>query len=129
MEKKFRLCYVGGNVMYFTDNFEHQWGDDWDDAPYDCNAEEPYEWIDEWPAEENIKNGHGHIRYIAYRPDWKVSTLNDGCLDSPFSVKEINKGDIAWLRHRDMKGLMAGATMEEAIKWLKKANLKFGEIK
>ena len=33
-DKLYRLCYVSGNIMYFTDNFENQTGDDWDDAPY-----------------------------------------------------------------------------------------------
>jgi hypothetical protein len=27
-DKEFRLCYVDGNIMYFTDNFEKQWGQD-----------------------------------------------------------------------------------------------------
>ena len=42
--KPFKLCYVRHNILYFTDSFEKQWGDDWDDAPYEHNAGEPYEW-------------------------------------------------------------------------------------
>lgn len=47
----YKLCYIDDNgysnqgVAYFTDNLENQWGDDWDDAPYEHNAESPYhEW-------------------------------------------------------------------------------------
>ena len=46
--------------------------------------------------------------------------------NSPFSVEEINKGSIAWLRHDEAGNLMAGATMLEAIKWLKAAGIKWG---
>lgn len=43
MEKEFKLCYVEGNKAWFTDNFENQWGDDWDDKPYEDNAGYPYD--------------------------------------------------------------------------------------
>lgn len=33
-DKEFRLCYVHGNIMWFTDNFEGIWGDDWNDTTY-----------------------------------------------------------------------------------------------
>ena len=37
------LCYVEGNFAYFTTQpLAKQWGDDWDDAPYEHNAGEPY---------------------------------------------------------------------------------------
>lgn len=42
MEKKYYLCYVDGNKAWFTDNWEHIWGDDWNDAPYEYNAGNPY---------------------------------------------------------------------------------------
>ena len=29
--------------MYFTSDLENQWGDDWDDSPYEHNAGPPYE--------------------------------------------------------------------------------------
>lgn len=33
------LCYVDGGKAYFTtQKLEDQWGDDWDDAPYEHNA-------------------------------------------------------------------------------------------
>ena len=37
------LCYVKGPWAYFTTQpLKKQWGDDWDDAPYEHNAGEPY---------------------------------------------------------------------------------------
>ena len=38
-----RLCYVSGCFAYFTSkDLTEQWGDDWNDAPYEHNAGEPY---------------------------------------------------------------------------------------
>lgn len=38
-----RLCYVSGPFAYFTSKeLSEQWGDDWNDAPYEHNAGEPY---------------------------------------------------------------------------------------
>ena len=126
-EKEFRLCYVDENVMYFTDNFENQWGDDWNDAPYEHNAEEPYEWRDDLTEEEN--KYHGHIRYIGYRTSWEIRTPDVGYLNSPYSVEQINKGAVPWLYCDEAGGLMGGSTIDEAIEWLKKAGLKWGELK
>ena len=40
---KEKLCYVEGNIAYFTtQDLDKQWGDDWDDAPYEHNAGLPY---------------------------------------------------------------------------------------
>jgi hypothetical protein len=41
------LCYIKDNWAYFTTNLKDQWGDDWDDAPYDRNAGEPYTHYDD----------------------------------------------------------------------------------
>ena len=95
-DKLYRLCYVSGNIMYFTDNFENQTGDDWDDAPYEHNAGEPYEWVDEWSAESN--KYRGHIRMIAFMTDRWLDYPCDGYGNSPFSVDDINAGAIAWIR-------------------------------
>ena len=43
MEQYYKLCYVEGNKAWFTNNFEKQWGDDWNDSPYECNAGYPYD--------------------------------------------------------------------------------------
>ena len=123
-DEKLRLCYVDENIMYFTDNFEHQWGDDWNDRPYEHNAEPPYELKDDEP----VRGGYGHIRKIAFENRWYIRRPCDGHLNSPYSVEDINKGAIAWLYSEEAGGLMAGATMDEAIEWCRKAKIKFGEL-
>ena len=40
---EYKLCYVDGNKAWFTNNFEKQWGDDWNDRPYEHNAGLPYD--------------------------------------------------------------------------------------
>ena len=52
------LCYVAGNFAYFTTKpLSEQWGDDWDDAPYEHNAGTPYSpcWHNE-PGHRNNPN-------------------------------------------------------------------------
>ena len=128
--KQFKLCYVDGNIMYFTDNFKNQWGDDWNDAPYEYNAEPPYdrryytEYDDEWCRE----NGKGNIKHIAFVDDGRTAQPKDGYTNSPYSVEAINKGAIAWLYHAEAGALKGGATMAEAKRWLKKAGVLWGEL-
>lgn len=129
MSKQFKLCYVRDNIMFFTDNFERQWGDDWDDAPYEYNAEEPYdrkyytEYSDEWCRE----HGKGNIRYIAYK-GYDIAEPKDEHWNSPYSVEAINNKAVPWLYCDEAGGLFAGATMTEAKRWLKKAGVIWGEL-
>jgi len=40
--QKSALCYVSGPWAYFTTQaLNKQWGDDWDDAPYEQMREDP----------------------------------------------------------------------------------------
>ena len=67
MEKflNYKLCYVDSDeyfdapmTLYFTEleDVTEQWGDDWDDAPYEHNAGTPYE-NDYSKPEQGVKNG------------------------------------------------------------------------
>ena len=38
----YKLCYVDGNEAWFTSDWKNQWGDDWNDRPYEHNAGSPY---------------------------------------------------------------------------------------
>src|SRR5687767_4237066 len=39
-----KICYADGRWAHFTtQELSQQWGDDWDDAPYEHNAGWPYE--------------------------------------------------------------------------------------
>ena len=132
MSKQYKLCYVDENILYFTDNFANQWGDDWDDAPYEHNASEPYErkYYTEYDDEWCVKNGKGNIRKIAFdRYDgYYIKQPNDGFCNSPFSVQAINKKAVPWLYNEEAGALFAGATMAEAKRWLKKAGVLWGEL-
>lgn len=87
------LCYVRDQWAYFTTRpLADQWGDDWDDAPYEHNAGAPYEW---------------HERLDADRERWTITRVAfegpfdrpcDGHLNSQWDVRQINAGAVAWLR-------------------------------
>ena len=123
--RDYRLCYVDNNIMYFTDNFDNQWGDDWNDAPYEHNAGEPYELTDD---EGSKQDGYGHIRRIAFMPQWHWRTPCDGTLNSSLSVNDINAGAAAWIYSKEGGALRGGATIDEATKWLNKSTALWGEL-
>ncbi|MDE6946261.1 MAG: hypothetical protein K2P14_03640 [Anaeroplasmataceae bacterium] len=127
--KTFKLCFVEGEdysgygVAYFTDNLEKQWGDDWDDAPYEHNAETPYhEWSELIEDNEDVckrkwKHHPIEIKKIYFElNDYKVPC--SGMNNSPYSVQDINNGVVAWLWNDNFK-LFAGVTMTEFIDTIK----------
>lgn len=109
-----KLCYVRYGFAYFTTNFDDQWGDDWNDAPYEHNAGHPYEWNDHaWKDKPEWK-----IYSVAYQ--CKLDTPDTNQFNSPYSVEMINNKVVPWLKpdkyeknqeHR----IWAGATMSEFI--------------
>lgn len=97
--KNMKLCYVEDGSAYFTDKpLSEVWGDDWDDIPYEHNAGTPY------GDTLELKFSHSNL----YEPCW-------GHLNSPYSVKAINSGAVAWLSDRDSISIMAGDTVSEFI--------------
>lgn len=80
-----KLCYVEGNCAYFTDRpLTKQWGDDWDDAPYEHNAGHPYRHEGEQIFE---------LRYDScLQTPGELATSN-----SAFSVRDINRRITPWL--------------------------------
>ena len=99
------LCYVSGPWAYFTSKpLDKQWGDDWNDAPYEHNAGTPY------------SDAADQIVRVAW--DGPLVEPNDMMTNSPWSVEEINRGAVAWLRtskwHSGIHvNIMAGATVAE----------------
>ena len=115
------LCYVSGQWAYFTTQpLKDQWGDDWNDAPYEHNAGRPYEWrVSDRPPWEIIK--------VAFDgPCQTPAEINGGC-NSPWSVEQINAGAVAWLQTdkwvpEEQKTIIpAGATMSEFRAAIKKS--------
>ena len=88
------LCYVCGPWAYFTTReLGEQWGDDWNDAPYEHNAGRPYD--DRHHDDDGLRRWQ--IFRVAYE-SWGA-TPDDWCgLNSPYSVEAINNGVIPWLR-------------------------------
>jgi hypothetical protein len=70
--------------VWFTDDFDKQWGDDWNDAPYEHNAGRPYT---------------HETKPVMYLVQGDYILPDDGYLNSPYSVQSINRRAVAWLRH------------------------------
>lgn len=101
------LCYVDGDFAYFTtQSLDKQWGDDWDDAPYEHNAETPYTPC--WHREKGDcqcdickrewnKDGTPKWRIIKVAFEGMFSRPCDGAMNSRWSVRDINKKCVPWL--------------------------------
>lgn len=131
--EKLKLCYVDDNVAYFTtQELSEQWGDDWDDAPYEHNAGRPYEpsyyhYSDERGSVKNPKdwNEDGtpkwEIEKIMFDAD--VMLPNYGVANSDYSVQDINKKKIAWIRsfyYTDIPPIYAGTNVLDFIEAIEK---------
>ena len=114
----FKLCYVDGQKAWFTDSFEKQWGDDWNDIPYESNAGYPYEYwselIEDNPDILKRKWKHHPIKLKTLyfeTDDWNEMKPYDV---GNFSIEQINKGAIAWII-TDKYCIQAGTTMKDFI--------------
>jgi hypothetical protein len=124
--KDFKLCYIKDNFAYFTTQaLDKQWGDDWNDAPYEHNAGEPYsphiqyyadgrtEKIPEYWNEDGSPTWE--ILKVAY-DGWYMTTPADiAGSNSRYSVQNINAKMIPWLTSWPDKVLFAGATLDEFV--------------
>lgn len=103
MDASFELCYVDEHWAYFTTQpIAMQWGDDWNDAPYEHNAGRPYQWPEFiWqPDSPKIPNPkpRWEIRQVAFDgPFEQPCTWADGG-NSGYSVQMINRGAVPWLK-------------------------------
>lgn len=90
----YKLCYIDGNHAFFTSNWEKQWGDDWDDTPYEHNAGDPYHhYFDEDGNEISIL-----LKDCYFEIPTRVKLPCDDFYSSPFSVEDINNNEMPWLR-------------------------------
>ena len=130
--------YVPGEkelYAYFTPiELSEQWGDDWNDAPYEHNAGSPY---DDIIVETEEKNGlkfatkveHYGIIMIPFAVKsfyYKLPKDYDYCGNSNFSVDMINSGAVAWIydpadgKMKNMTSIHAGCTIYEFLQKLKR---------
>jgi len=90
----YKLCYVDGNEAWFTSDWKNQWGDDWNDRPYEHNAGSPYShYFDDNHVEHEIK-----LKRVYFEiPRGIVKEPCYGLNNSPYSVEDINNHRVAWL--------------------------------
>ncbi|MFA7256952.1 MAG: hypothetical protein WC047_05200 [Kiritimatiellales bacterium] len=101
------LCYVAGETAYFTTRtLDEQWGDDWNDAPYEHNAGPPYEW-----REGSSSEAPYQIAILKFSGPFSTPADIAGS-NSRYSVQMINSGACAWLVADDPKyrSIPAGIT-------------------
>lgn len=118
-------CTAKGFRLLFTEiDLKRQCGDDWNDAPYDCNTGWPYdgtymeqegkaEWIEHTVLVLNVTLPYEHYPTLPEEYGY----------NSPFSVDMINQGACAWMFFGDKcKPVYAGATpldvLERIGKWM-----------
>lgn len=109
--RTYRLCFISEGLAFFTTNeLSQQWGDDWNDAPYEHNAGEPYKW----------REGYGEPYHIL---NLYFTSLYDepceGLSNSPFSVEQINQKCTPWLTSNDDPPIYAGETLAGFIEKIK----------
>lgn len=125
MAETFRLCYVREPWAYFTTApLDKQWGDDWNDAPYEHNAGCPYDSYREGEQEIPCK-----IIQVAYDGELQAPCYHH--TNSPYSVERINQGAIPWLStpsyEKEAVFIHAGVTLEEFRALIAKAGGKVYE--
>ncbi len=122
---RFRLCYIDEQEAWFTTRnpLSEQWGDDWNDAPYEYNAGRPYEWT------ERDKCPPYELFMVMFRTDLETPAQIAGS-NSHYSVEQINAGLTPWLCStswsmvKDVQ-IMAGITLPEFIDAIRQAG---GEV-
>ena len=95
--------YIEGEkdmYAYFTNiSISSQWGDDWDDAPYEHNAGCPYDDVYNSNTKETTEHiilkvpfstGVSNNYWVKFPDDY-------GCGNSYWSVEEINLGAVPWI--------------------------------
>jgi hypothetical protein len=119
MKKDFKLCFIAENFAYFTtQELGKQWGDDWNDAPYEHNAGVPYGPM----VKSSDYNDDGTPKWEIYKVAYDYcgaetpAELAGG--NSRYSVEAINNTLIPWLTKYPDKKLYAGASVEDFITFI-----------
>lgn len=135
--KEFKLCFVKGNILYFSDEEPNKIkGKNWevifnDGVKFDSQTSLPFEAafpeefdehiIPKW----NIKKAFIEL-YVGSKV---VFYPNQKATDNLFSPLEINNGYGYWgVNEKTGQKLYAGATEEECIEFLKKESIYYNSI-
>ena len=138
----YKLCFVrtldgdNAHVLFFTPfDARNVTGDDWDDAPYEHNASEPYyaklgSYKDVHSKKETTvvmeDVGDKMVKVLIY--GYETATLVSPCsyaLNSNYSVEDINRGVVPWITAKWSENktvreevIMANATYAEVVEKL-----------
>lgn len=120
----FKLCYIEGDIAYFTTcPIDKQWGDDWNDAPYEHNAGAPYEWAEY--MRKHDKEPY-EIKKLSFSSRLETPSRLAYGGNSRFSVEDINSGKTPWLQTEDWEKekvtIMANISIPEFISAIQKDN-------
>jgi len=108
-----KLCCIRWGRAYFTtQDVTEQWGDDWNDAPYEHNAGAPYK-----QCKDNWERGEEQWQIFEIPFDSGLVAPGDSGLNSKYSIQDINRGDVPWLQSplwsKSEVQIMAGTTFKE----------------
>ena len=113
------LCYIEGPWAFFTtQELSKQWGDDWNDAPYEHNAGWPYAW------DERTDKAKKLWKIVRVAFDAELYAPATGMGNSRYSVEMINAGCIPWLASdshaKNPIAIPAGTTLYDFIERIHK---------
>ena len=122
--KKYELCYINDQKAFFTGNLKKQWGDDWNDTPYEHNAGDPYDdhglkavfFEGNFIAPEYLYSMESTIMTpeVTYIPKYDQN-------NSDYSVDMINEKNVPWLVcTNNLDKIFAGTTIEEFADFIKR---------
>jgi hypothetical protein len=116
------LCYVNGRYAYFTTQpINEQWGDDWNDAPYEHNAGDPYYYV------KGFRESETPWEVVVIRFDGPYETPGERANgNSQWSVEDINRRYVAWLipTNEDVEPIFANTPIDMFKKMVKQAGGK-----
>jgi len=114
--KDLKLCFVKYGWAYFTSiPVTDQWGDDWENSPYEYNAGFP-------SAPRKGKHKDHKIVKVSFESDHIDPSFSED--DRSWSAEMINRGDVPWLRsppwsETKLQDVPAGTTLTDFIKIVK----------
>lgn len=106
----YKLCFVRDGAAYFSSDLDLQWGDDWNDAPYEHNAGEPY----------GLYQDDARTKVVKIYWEGPFCEPCEGQLNSSFSVEMINSGKCPWLQIYGFNySIPAGTSLKDFIEIMK----------
>ena len=116
---------IGMRLFFTSIDLDRQWGDDWNDAPYDCNAGWPYDDTNEGTFPNTIRHEHEIlVLNVSYEIGNAPTLPEEYGYNTPFCVETINQGACAWMFFENKcKPIYAGDTpldvLERTGKWMR----------